>query len=137
MTENDKKKEYLCSYKNLCWKLRSLEEQLQSLREVKQSAKIQQLSDMPKGGGQTDLSDIMVQIEVVFTKIVQKRAECLQRKVEIEGRIADMTDGIQSAVLHSRYLYFRTWDQIGCDLNYSNRQIFNIHGKALSNFNIS
>lgn len=135
-TENEKKKEYLNSYKNLCRKLRSLEDQLQSLREVEQSAKIQQLSDMPKGSRQTDLSDIMVQVEVIFTKIVQKRAECLQKKIEIEERIADMADGEESSVLHMKYIGFLTWDQIGKDLGYSTMQIWRIHGRALMNYNM-
>lgn len=136
-TENEKKKGYLNSYKNLCRKLQSLEEQLQSLREVEQSAKIQQLSDMPKAHKQTDLSDIMVKEEVVFTKIIQKRSECLKKKLEIESQIADMGDGIESAILHSHYLCFRTWDQIGSDLGYCTRQVIRIHGKALHNFNMS
>jgi hypothetical protein len=135
--ENEKKKEYLNGYKNLCWKVRSLEEQLSSLREVEQSPKIQQMSDMPKGSKQTDLSDLMVREEALFAKIKEKRVECLEKKLEIEGRIADMTDGIQSSVLHSRYICCRTWDQIAYDLGYSSRQIINIHGKALIHFNIS
>lgn len=137
MTENEKKKEYLCSYKNLCRKLQSLEEQLQSLREVEQSAKIQQLSDMPKGGRQTDLSDIMVQVEIIFTMIVQKRAECLERKLEIENRIVSMDDGTECLILHKRYIELKQWEQICVELNYSWRQVHYIHGRALSNFNIA
>ncbi|MGF7145307.1 hypothetical protein HNQ56_003748 [Anaerotaenia torta] len=135
MTENEKKKEYLSSYKNLCRKVQSLEEQLQSLREVEQSAKIQQLSDMPKGGRQTDLSDIMVQIEVVFTKIVQKRAECMERRLEIERRIADLEDGAESEVLYKRYIEFKPWEQIYAEMNYSRAQTHRIHSIALINFN--
>jgi hypothetical protein len=134
LTEIENKKEYLSSYKNLCGKLQSLEEQLQSLREVKQSAKTQMISDMPKGSRQTDLSDIMVRIEEIFTKIVQKRAECLEKKLEIEERIADIPDGVESAILHKRYLEFKTWEQICDEIDYSWRQTHYLHGKALSNF---
>lgn len=110
MTENEEKKEYLKSYKNLCDKLKSLEYQLQSLREVEESAKIQKLSDMPKGNKQTDLSDVAIKIEAVFTKIVQKRAECLKRRLEIESRIADMPNGIEADILRKRYLEFKPWE---------------------------
>lgn len=134
MTEIEKKKEYLSSYKNLCGKLQSLEEQLQSLREVKQSAKAQMISDMPKGSRQTDLSDVMVRIEVIFTKIVQKRAECLEKRLEIEDRITDISDGVESAILHKRYIEFKTWEQICDEIDYSWRQTHYLHGKALSNF---
>lgn len=134
---NEQKKEYLKSYKHLCDKLKSLEEQLQSLREVEQSAKIQQLSDMPKGGKQTDLSDVMVSLEVVFTKIIRTRAECLDKKLEIESRIADMGDGIEADILRKRYLEFKTWEQICVEIGYSWRQTHYIHSRALSNFNIA
>ncbi len=137
MTENEKKKEYLCSYKNLCRKLKSLEDQLQSLREVEQSAKIQQLSDMPKGTKQTDLSDIMARIEVVFTKIILIRNECLQRRLEIENRIADMKDGVESTVLHKRYIEFKSWETICFEIGYSWRQTHRLHSNALNNFKMA
>ena len=136
-TENDKKKEYLKSYRNLCNKLESLEEQLQSLREVEQSAKVQSISDMPRGSKQLDLSDYMVRIEVVFTKIVRVRSECLDRKLEIENLITDMPDGIESAVLHKRYIEFKSWEQICIEIDYSWRQTHYIHSSALGNINIA
>lgn len=134
MTDNDKKKEYLKSYRNLCKKLESLEEQLQSLREVEQSAKVQSLSDMPRGSKQLDLSDYMVRIDVVFTKIIRARADCLKRKLEIESRIADMPDGIESDILHKRYLEFKPWEQICVDVGYSWMQTHRHHSKALASF---
>jgi len=136
LTENEQKKEYLNSYKNLCKKLQSIEEQLQSLMEVEQSAKIQKLSDMPKGSMQTDLSDLMVQIEVIFTKIVLKRAECMEKKLEIESCIADMQDGIESSILHKRYIEFKAWEQICVEIDYSWMQTHRLHSRALCNFNM-
>ena len=137
MTENNKKKEYLKSYKILCDKLKSLEDQLQSLRELEQSAKIQKISDMPKGCKQSDLSDYIVKIEVVYTKIVRLRSECIERKLEIENRIADMEDGIEADILRKRYLEFKSWEEICVELNYSWRQTHRLHSNALSNFNIA
>ncbi len=135
--ENEEKKEYLCSYKSLCRKLQSLEEQLCSLRETEQSAKAQRLSDMPKGGRQTDLSDAMVRMEVIFTKVVRERGQCMKRKLEIENRISDMGDGIEGSLLHKRYIEFKTWEQICEEIGYSWRQTHRLHGKALSNFRMA
>ncbi len=134
--DNEKKKEYLNSYRNLCRKLQSLEDQLQSFREVEQSAKIQQLSDMPKGGKQTDLSDLIVKNEVLFTKIVRMKADCLERKIEIENCIADMQEGLESAVLRKRYIEFKTWEQICVEIDYSWMQTHRHHSKALNNFKL-
>jgi len=137
MTENDKKKEYLKSYKRLCNKLRSLEEQLQSLKEVEQSAKIMRLSDMPKAHKQADLSDYMVRIEAIFTKIIRLRAECLEKKLEIESRIADMPDGIEAEILRKRYLEFKSWEEICVEIGYSWMQTHRLHSKALNNFKLN
>jgi len=137
LTDNDKKKEYLNSYKNLCNKLKSLEDQLQSLRETEESAKIPSISDMPKAHNQTDLSDVMVRIEEVYTKIVRLRAECIKRKLEIEDKIADMPDGIEADILRKRYLEFKSWEEICVELNYSWRQTHRLHSNALSNFKMA
>lgn len=137
MTElelNEQKKEFLNSYKNLCRKLKSLEEQLESLREVEQSAKIQQLSDMPRGGKQSDLSDYMVKLDKILTKVNRAKQECLDRKLDIENRIADMTNGIESAILHKRYIELKNWEQICVEINYSWKQTHRMHSLALSNF---
>ncbi len=135
MKENEYKKEYLSGYKNLCTKLQSLEEQLQSIREVKQSARTQKLSDMPKARNQSsDLSDVMVQLEVIFTKIINKRSDCLKKKMEIESIIADMEDGTESNILRKRYLEFKNWEDICDEIGYSWRQTHYLHDKALANF---
>lgn len=137
MTDNDKKKDYLNSYKNLCKKLKSLEDQLQSLRETEESAKIPSISDMPKAHKQTDLSDIMVRIEAVYTKIVRIRAECIKRKLEIEDKIADMPDGIEADILRKRYIEFKPWEQICIEIGYSWMQTHRLHSKALADFQIN
>lgn len=135
--QNEKKKEFLNNYKNLCRKIKSLEEQLQSLKEVEQSAKIQQLTDMPKSGRQTDLSDYIVRAEKVMSKIIKLKRECEGRKLEIENIIADMQDGIEADILRKRYLEFKTWEQICVEIGYSWRQTHYIHSKALSNLKIA
>ena len=135
--QNEQKKEYLNSYKRLCRKLQSLEEQLESLREVEQSAKIQEISDMPKGGiRQTDLSDYMVKLDKITYKIIRAKQDCMNRKLDIENRIADMEDGLESTILHKRYIELKAWEQIGKELEYSSRQIIRIHGQSLRNFEI-
>lgn len=135
MTEkelNEQKKEYLNSYKKLCRKLQSLEEQLQSLQEVEQAAKIQRLTDMPKGCLQTDLSDYMVRVDELELEIRSKRQECIYKKLEIERCILDMEDGVECDVLHKRYIEFKPWEQICVEINYSWMQTHRIHSSALN-----
>lgn len=136
MTEkelNEQKKEYLNSYKNLCRKLQSLEEQLQSLKEIGQTAKIQELSDMPRGNKQQDLSDYMVMVDELEKRIQSKRENCIERKLEIEACIIGMKDGVESDILHKRYIQLKSWEQICVEINYSWKQTHRLHSSALSN----
>ena len=134
---NEAKKEYLKEYENLCYKVSSLEEQLQSLRETNESAKIQTITDMPKGHKQTDLSDYVCRVELLKEKIRLKKAECENRRLDIEERIADIKDGIESIVLHKKYIEFKKWEEICIDINYSWKQTHRIHSNALNHFNMT
>lgn len=136
MTEIEAKKKYLKSYTKKREKLKSLEDQLQSLMEISRSAKAQSISDMPKGNAQTDLSDIMVRQEELFTKIIRLKSECQQIMLNIENGIADMEDGIESAIMYKKYIKGEQFEDICVDIGYSWRQTHRYHGNALRHFNM-
>lgn len=136
-SENDKKKEYLNSYKKNCDKLISLEEQLKSLREVEQSAKIQKLSDMPKGSRQTDLSDYIVRIERVLLQINEIKSVCMKQLIDIEDSISRLENGIECQILHKKYVEFKEWEKICCEIGYCWRQTHRYHSRALTNFKMA
>jgi DNA repair exonuclease SbcCD ATPase subunit len=132
--QTEQTKEYLNSYRKLCKKLKSLDEQLRSIRETKESAKIQTISSMPKGNKQSDLSDYIVQLDGVYTKILTLRGECIKRRAEIESRIADMDDGIESMILHMRYIEFKPWEEICVEIGYEWAHTHRKHSEALRHF---
>lgn len=132
--ENQSKKDYLLSYKKACKRIQSLKEQLDSLQEVEQSIKSQQLTDMPKGGNRKqDLSDLMVRVEDLETQIADAITESCKIKLEIEGVLWEMDDTEGSRVLRFRYIYFMPWEQISRIMSYSRKQIQRIHQKAIQN----
>ena len=62
--ENELKKEYLNKYKKMGYKIRSLEEQGEALKEKIEGIKALTNSDMPRGSGEiNDLSLYMVRME--------------------------------------------------------------------------
>lgn len=132
----EKKKVYLNSYRSMCRKLQSLEEQLETLREAEQAAKIQTLSDMPKGSKQSDLSDYIVKLDRILTKIIRQRRECMERMIEIEDRIAEVDDGTEASILHKRYIELKQWEQICVEIDYSWMQTHRLHSKALQDIMI-
>lgn len=128
------KKEYLMSYKKACKRIESLKEQLNSLQEIEQSVRSQQISDMPKGGGrQQDLSDLMVKLEDLQIQIADAITESCKIKLEIEEALWKLEDPGEARVLRFRYIYFMPWEEISRTMNYSRKQIQRIHQKAIQN----
>lgn len=135
MTEkqlNEAKKVYLNEYKRISLKIISLEEQEATIRAEIESAKNQQISDMPKGGGgKSDLSDYMVRLERIQDSIAKKKAEIRLKRLEIEEKIINIQDGQQSEVIRLRYLELLGWKEIRSRLDVSERQVYILHGEAL------
>lgn len=140
MTErelNEKKKEYLNQYKKACCKLKSLGEQLQALRESKANVQAMVIDDMPRGTNKSDLSDYMVKVDKLLTKIEKTKKECLDTKLDIESRIADIEDGIECDILRKRYIEFKPWEKICVEVGFSWKQTHRLHSNALKNFKMT
>ncbi len=133
---NEEKKEYLNEYKLSCKKVVALQEQLESLREVEQSAKVQKLSDMPKGSSKSDLSNLMIRIEKLQEKIDTALAKCIEKKLEIEESLICLVDDEEARVLRYRYIKLLGWREIAKRLDYSVRHVQRIHGRAIENYDI-
>lgn len=131
---NEEKKEYLNEYKLASKKVVALQEQLESLREVEQSAKVQKLSDMPKGSSQSDLSDLMIRIEKLQEKIDKALTKCMEKKLEIEESLICLVDDEEARVLRYRYIKLLGWREIAKRLDYSVRHVQRIHGRAIENY---
>ena len=128
---NEEKKAYLNEYKRISLKIISLEEQEATIRAEMESAKNQEISDMPRGCGKSDLSDYMVRLERIQQKIAKKKAELRLKRLEIEEKIINIQDGQQSEVIRLRYLELLGWKEIRSKLDVSERQVYILHGEAL------
>lgn len=136
--EYQSKKEYLTGYRKACKKIESLKEQLESLREIEQSIKSQQLSDMPKGNNRhQDLSDLMVKLEDLQAQIADAVTDSCKIKLEIEGTLWKLEDPEEARVLRFRYIYFMDWGELGGMMGYSPRQAQRIHKAAIKKLKMS
>ncbi len=132
--EYQSKKEYLTGYQKACKRIESLKEQLESLREIEQSVRSQQLSDMPKGSNRhQDLSDLMVKLEDLQTQIADAIMESCKIKLEIEEALWKMEDPEEARVLRFRYIYFMQCSEISKAMKYSRTQVWRIHDRAIKN----
>lgn len=136
--EYQSKKEYLAGYRKACKKIESLKEQLESLQEIEQSVRSQQLSDMPTGSNHhQDLSDLMIKLEDLQAQIADAITESCKIKLEIEEALWKLDDPEEARVLRFRYIYFMTGKEISSIMSYSPRQIWRLHDNAIKNLKMA
>lgn len=133
----EEKKEILKEYKKKIEKIKSLEEQKMSNIETMVSAKAQSYDDMPKGNKKADISDCIVQLEELINKIETAKLECLTLKIKIESAIIKVEDGIESDVLRKKYIQFKPWETICCEIGYEWAQTHRVHSNALKHINLN
>lgn len=131
---NEAKKKYLTRYKKSHLKWLSLCEQEKSIRAEIEGARSPEITDMPRAARTADLSDWMVRLEMILEKIDAAKKENYGIRAEIEERIIDMDDGIQSRILWLRYIDFKEWNDICTRIGYSWNRTHELHSEALLNF---
>lgn len=131
--ENEKKKEYLQSYKMYKQKAKRLEEQLEELRLGKMLPSLV-VSDMPSAHNQKDLSDYMAKYDELMSKIIKARKDAVVRFTEVQQQIELLEDENEKTVLTLRYLRNYEWEKICVQIKYSWRQVHYIHSRALEHF---
>lgn len=130
--DNEKKKEYLQSYKKYKQRAERLEEQLAEVRTGKMSPSLTQ-SDMPSAHNQKDLSDYMVQCDKIIYEIIKARNAAVVRFSEVQQAIERLENENEKMVLTLRYLKNCKWEQIACEVGVGWTQIHRIHSNALKN----
>jgi RNA polymerase sigma factor (sigma-70 family) len=133
--ENEKKKEYLKSYRRVVKREQDILEEIQRLRLDKMFPSVV-CDGMPHGSSHSDLSDYMAimdeQIELLKEERLEK-AKCYQR---IERQIRQMENEDEREVLRLRYIKGLKWEEVALKMNYSWKWVHKIHGRALQNFEI-
>ena len=131
--ENKEKKEYLRSYQQERRAEKRLEKQIESLRYDKMHPSMVQ-DGMPHGSEQKDLSDYMVKLEEMLTRLERIRMQHISHYKQINDEIEEMESEQEKEVLVYRYLHNYGWKKIANTMGYSRAQVNRIHGKALVHF---
>lgn len=136
MTENEKKKKYLRSYREATRREREILGEIQRLREDKMFPSV--VNDgMPRGGDQSDLSDYMVLLDEQIELLKAERLEKARAYAGIENRIRGMENEDEQRVLRLRYIRGLKWEEVAVEMGYSWKQIHRIHSSALTNFKMT
>lgn len=129
----EEKKAYLKSYQRIKKEIRSLDDEIRSLRAGQIFPGI--VADgMPKGNGFCDLSVYAARLDELQCRLGEKAEKLIRRQEEIEADIDRMEDPIERALLRNKYIGGMTWEQVAVGMGYSWQYIHKIHSRALKHF---
>ena len=132
------KHQKLLSVKEIEKRIRNLNEQIYMLTESEYSPQVQQLKSNSTGGSGTtekDLSDYIVKLEQLNTKLVREKSALVRKRCEILDAISKLHEN-EAAIIEELYILQWSVTKISRENNYSPRQIFRIRNKALDNIEI-
>lgn len=134
--ENERKKEYLKSYRRAVKKEQDILEEIQRLRLDKMFPAV--VNDgMPHGSSQTDLSDYIAILDEQIELLKEERLEKAKCYKQIEDRIRQMENEDEQSALRLRYIQGLKWEDVAGKMRYSWKQVHRIHFAALQNFKMT
>ena len=91
------------------------------------------------GGGSTAdrMPDMISKIMEYERKADELRAKYIDIFLEVEKAILTVKDSSEREVLERRYLLFQKWEQIADEMSYTERRVYQLHGKALKKISLN
>ena len=131
-SENELKKAFLRQYAECVRRINRIDDELDGLRFMKMCPSAKQSDGMPHGhGGVNDLSGYAVELEMLEEMLRAERYKRMKAFEKISEQINKLEDQNESDVLFYRYIRQLDWWKIAERMNYSDRWIYKLHGKAL------
>lgn len=136
-TENEKKKEYLRSYRIHVRRVQRITAEIEELRAMKMYPSVKDNDGMPHGGsGQGDLSDYAADLDEMIQELINERYWRIKTYQQIARQIKRLRSENEKDVLFYRYIKGLDWWEIAEKMSFSERWIYKLHGKALAHFEI-
>ena len=134
-SENEQKKEYLKGYRSHVRRINRIETELAELRAMRSSMSASN-DGMPHGSGQPDLSGYAAELDRLERSLIKERYERIKTYKDIAIRIKKLKSENEKDVLFYRYIAGLAWWEIAEKMNYTERWVLKIHGKALAHFQL-
>lgn len=124
-------KERLRKYRDLSKELEQIAEKVETLESALCSPKIQRITGMPSApSGNNSKEDLTIKHMELLEYYQEKKASLKGEQLAIEKAIESL-DYRDRTVLRLYYIDGLTWEQVCVLVNYSWRQVHNIHSAAL------
>lgn len=121
-------KQYMNRVRRVDKEIKALDNLLQKTRDDMEKTTQKYDSDGSQSTKDPHKFDRLMELESL---IDQKISDQLALKAETLETISRLKDRRQRIVLTEYYLNMKTWEQVAVEINYSWRNVMNIHGHAL------
>lgn len=121
-------KQYMNRVRRVDKEIKALDNLLQKTRDDMEKTTQKYDSDGSQSTKDPHKFDRLMELESL---IDQKISDQLALKAETLETIGRLKDRRQRIVLTEYYLNMKTWEQVAVEINYSWRNVMNIHGHAL------
>jgi seryl-tRNA synthetase len=79
----------------------------------------------------TDVVAKIIKLQEELNGYVDKFVDMKQEAIKLLSKVENP---IYYQVLHSRYILYKTWEQIACDMDFTYQWVCQLHGRALQEF---
>ena len=136
-TENEKKTEYLRSYRTHVLRDQRITAEIEELRAMKMYPSVKDNDGMPHGsGGQGDLSGYAADLDQMIHGLIEERYLRIRTYQQTARQSKKLRGENEKDVLFYRYIKGLDGWEIAEKMGYSERQVHRFHGKALAHFEI-
>lgn len=135
--ENNRKKRYLKGYRLHRRRVERIGAEIEEIRSIKMNPSV--VNDgMPHGsGGQCDLSGYAADLDQKENELYLEGVERMKSYKDISYRINQLDNEDERDVLFYRYIKGKEFWEIARLMDYSERWIYELHGRALGKLKIS
>ena len=134
--ENEKKKNYLRGYRRHGKKIKRIDAEIEEIRGMKMYPSMKN-DGMPHGSWQSDLSEYAAELQEKEDALYREGVEQVKTYNDISHRIKQLENEDERDVLFYRYIKGMEWWEIARTMDYSERWIYELHGRALENLKIT
>ena len=132
---NERKKAYLRSYGVHVRRIKRIEAEIPEIRAMKMCPSLNN-DGVPHGSSQSDLSEFASHLDEMERELREERYKRIVAYKEIIRRINCLKSKNENDVLFYRYIKGLDWWEVAEKMQYSERQVHRLHGKALVHFKI-
>ena len=127
-------KEYLNQARTLDMLINAKQSELYKLKLMATSISSPQISEKVQSGGENNVMKIIDKIVDMQNEINTEIDKLINLKMEIREKIELLPNDVERLILIKRYINNESWNEIISSINYTDRQVYNIHGNALKHF---